>query len=189
MRHGEIRQALGARLRAIHVAEPDTVYRHELGLQLGRSRVDVAAINGQISGYEIKGAQDSLVRFPAQVAAYSAVLDRATVVAEAKYIRAATSRVPRWWGIWMASPVDDDVLLEEIRAGRPNPEQEPLAVAQLLWREEALALLIARDAASGLRNATRWRLWEALLKRLPFDELKAEVRHCLKVRPDWPGGL
>lgn len=189
VRHGEIRQALHARLRVIHADEPDTVYRNELGLQLGRSRVDVAAINGRITGYEIKGAHDSLVRLPAQVAAYSAVLDRAAVVAEPKYIRAVTSRVPRWWAIWMASPVGDDVLLEEIRSGRPNPGQEPLAVAQLLWREEALGLLIARDAASGLRNATRWRLWEALLKRLPFDELKAEVRHCLKVRPEWPGGL
>jgi hypothetical protein len=188
VRHGEIRQALRERLRALHADEPDTVYRNELGLQLGRSRVDVAAINGRISGYEIKGAQDSLARFPAQVAAYSAVLDRATVVAEPKYIRAVTSHVPRWWGIWMASPVGAEVLLEEIREGRTNPQQEPLAVAQLLWREEALDLLIAHGAAAGLRSATRWKLWEALVGRLAFDHLKAEVRLRLKVRPEWPGG-
>ena len=188
VRHGEIRQALRERLRVLHLSEPDTVYRYELGLQLGRSRVDVAAINGQISGYEIKGAQDSLVRFPAQVAAYSAVLDRATVVAETKYVKAVTSDVPQWWGIWMASPVGDEVLLEEVRPGRPNPRQEPLSVAQLLWRDEALDLLVARDMAVGLRSATRWRLWESLVERLPFDDLKAEVRHRLKVRPEWPGG-
>jgi hypothetical protein len=46
----------------------------EFGLEHGEVRVDVAVINGELHGYEIKSERDTLERLPRQVKAYSAVL-------------------------------------------------------------------------------------------------------------------
>jgi hypothetical protein len=51
----------------------------ELGLAHAKSRVDVAVINGSLHGYEIKSAQDSLTRLPAQIATYRDTLERLRV--------------------------------------------------------------------------------------------------------------
>jgi hypothetical protein len=62
---------------------------------------------------------------------------------------------------------------------------QPLAVAQLLWRAEALEVLRHRGLHRGLSSATRWRLWERLAEQLPLLELQVEVRSRLKARQDW----
>jgi hypothetical protein len=55
------------------------------GLDHGQVFVDVAVINGEIHGYELKSERDTLERLPRQVEVYSAVLGRATLVVGASY--------------------------------------------------------------------------------------------------------
>ncbi len=47
---GQIREAVCGRLTATHGGPPDILVRHELGLCLGATRVDIAAINGMQRG-------------------------------------------------------------------------------------------------------------------------------------------
>ena len=183
--HAEIRTAVRRQLVRVHGRPPRTLLRDELGLCLGATRVDVAAINGQLSGCEIKGAQDKLSRLPRQVELYSQVLDEAVLVVEPKYTARAQSYVPDWWGVWQVEPAGRRVVLTEVRPAGVNPGSDPLAVAQLLWRDEAFEELQQRDATRGLAKATRWRLWEALVGLLTPDELGAVVRARLKARRDW----
>ena len=82
MRDRDVRQALTENLRALHDGAPDTHIRHELGLEHGQVFVDVVVINGELHGYELKSDSDTLDRLPRQVQAYSAVLDKATLVVE-----------------------------------------------------------------------------------------------------------
>jgi hypothetical protein len=183
MRHGEIREALRERLQTMHADQPDTVIRDELCLLLGQTRVDVAAINGQLTGYEIKGAQDNLARFPEQVRIYGEVLDQATVVAEGRHAERVAGHVPDWWGVWSVTNVAGRVVLDVARPALPNPQPNASAIAQLLWRQEALAILRAQGLDKGRRGATRWQLWEILVRSLSLDDLRAEVRRHLKERP------
>jgi hypothetical protein len=185
MLHGQIRQAVRAELVSMHGLPPTSILRDELGLCLGATRVDVAAINGQLTGCEIKGSRDRLSRLPHQVSLYGQVLDVAVIVAEPKYAATAAQHVPHWWGIWQAEEAADRAVLTELRPASQNPSPDPLAVAQLLWRDEAYAELLARDGAAGLARATRWRLWEALTDLLPAAELGQVVRERLKARQDW----
>lgn len=185
MLHGQIRDAVRDRLVEMHGLPPTTILRDELGLCLGATRVDVAAINGQLTGCEIKGARDRLTRLPHQVGLYGQVLDIAVLVAEPRYAATASQHVPNWWGIWQAEEEGDHAVLTELRPTGQNPSPDPLAVAQLLWRDEAYAELLARDAVAGLARATRWRLWEALAALLPMAELRQVVREQLKARQDW----
>lgn len=185
MLHGQIRDAVRDRLVDMHGLPPTTILRDELGLCLGATRVDVAAINGQLTGCEIKGSRDRLSRLPHQVGLYGQVLDVAVFVAEPRYAATAAQHVPGWWGIWQAEDDGDRAVLSELRPAGQNPSRDPLAVAQLLWRDEAYAELVARHAAAGLARATRWRLWEALAALLPVAELGQVVRERLKARQDW----
>ncbi len=52
--------------------DADTLVVDELDL-CGLTRVDVAVVNGHLSGFEIKGSTDSLRRLPGQVTVYSQV--------------------------------------------------------------------------------------------------------------------
>lgn len=184
MHDGDVRIALHRRLAADH-AHPETLVRDELGLCVGNARVDVAVINGHLAGYEIKSERDRLDRLERQVGIYGLVLDIVVLVAAAKHVERAGDRIPSWWGLWLAEPSDSVVRLSEVRAAAPNPRVDPLAVAQLLWRPEALALLTERGLDRGMRTANRWRLWGALVELLEPQDLATEVRARLRARPLW----
>lgn len=185
MRADRIADAVEDRLRQQHRGE-STLYRRELGICVGAGRIDVAAVNGRITGVEVKSARDGLGRLPQQVELYSKVVDAAILVVErARPMRVAT-RVPEWWGVWHALEEDDrHVRLTELRPPGTNPDTEPFSVAQLLWRDEAYDLLRRRGLHRGLSSATRWRLWDALASELPIDVLRHEVRCRLRARPAW----
>ncbi|MDA8118743.1 MAG: sce7726 family protein, partial [Gammaproteobacteria bacterium] len=74
----------------------DTVVLDELGICRGEVRVDVAVVNGEIHGYEIKSDRDSLRRLASQVELYSKVLDQATLVAGERHFDAAAALLPEW---------------------------------------------------------------------------------------------
>lgn len=184
VRVGEIRDAVSAHVRSNHPDPVDTLIRYELGLCLGETRVDVAVVNGRLSGWEIKSGQDNLARLPRQVALYGRVLDEAVIVATCKHLKHVVDYVPTWWGLAEVAPDDSGrPVISYVRQPQDSPGQEPFAVAQLLWRDEAYEILAARSLADGLRRATRWKLWEVLVEQLTLTELRSEVRAYLRARP------
>lgn len=185
VRAGEIVVAAEAMLRQEHSGRR-TVYRREWSIGVGATRVDMAAINGRITGCEVKSARDNFGRLSSQVELYSAVLDTAVLIVEgATAVARAEHLVPAWWGIWLARSTENGAALEIVRGAGSNPAPEPLSVAQLLWRDEAYAVLDRRGFSAGLRRATRWRLWEALAGQVSLPELQYEVREAIKARPEW----
>ncbi|MDY7229907.1 sce7726 family protein [Hyalangium rubrum] len=186
MRDRDVRQALTESLQAVHDGDPDTHIRQEMGLEHGQVFVDVVVINGELHGYELKSESDTLDRLPHQVQAYSSVLDKATLVVGASHLQDALTIIPPWWGVEKAvAQPDGSVLLKRHRKARANPQQQPLAVAKLLWRDEVLEVLEALGVATGLRSKPRKVLYERLVGVLPPDSLRAEVRRRLKSRVGW----
>jgi hypothetical protein len=53
-----------------------------------------------------------------------------------------------------------------------------------LWREDALALLERRNAASGVRGKTRLAMWERICEVRDIEEIAAAARARLKSRKD-----
>lgn len=171
-------------LRVEHAAEPDTRYLDELDL-CGVVRVDVAVVNGTLSGYELKSDYDTLRRLPAQVRMYSEVLDRATLVVGERHRDHALAVLPDWWGVIVAQSVEAGVNLVQLRPARWNDAVAPMSIARLLWRDEVLEELEARGLVHGVRSKPRWVLWERLATSVPTTELRALVRHRLKTREGW----
>lgn len=159
----------------------DSLILDELGLAQGDVRVDVAVVNGSLSGYEIKSAADTLKRLPRQQDLYSQVLDHAWLVAPTDKLEGAAALVPDWWGL-VAVCGDETLRLEVRRAGTLNPCPTPVVIAALLWRDEAMAVLERYGGTTGLRTKPKRMLWAALADRLPLDTLRAEIRRALKAR-------
>ncbi|MFD0884119.1 sce7726 family protein [Streptosporangium algeriense] len=188
MRDSDIRAVLTAQLQRDHDGDSSTLIRQEMGLCAGERRIDIAVINGQLGGFEIKSDYDTLARLADQATAYGRVLDQATLVTTQRYLTPATDILPDWWQIMCAQVEEAGVTLTSVRAGQENEEQDPMAVAQLLWRDEALQELRARGLAQGMTNKRRWLIWERLAAEVPLPELKQVVRDRLRVRQEWPGG-
>ena len=182
MRDPDIRAALVERLRSGHPDVAENLIRSEMTVALGASRVDVALVNGRITGYEIKSDFDTLERLPGQVEHYGRCLDRAVIVVSARRSESIRSHVPYWWGVMVALPGRSigQVNIRERRRGRANPAIDPFSVAQFLWRDEARDELEARGHHVASR-ATRWDMWDQLAT-LPINELRDAVRARLKAR-------
>lgn len=185
MRDREVRERLCRDLRAWH-SDPNTLFVDELDLG-GLVRVDVAAVNGELWGYEIKSAQDSLRRLPTQVEIYSKVLDFAALVVAERHHQHALGLLPGWWYVYIATEVTDGVMLTEARAGSRNADVDPLHLAQLLWRDEALAELTQRGLDRGVRSKPRQAVWQRLVEELELPALQQVVRTRLKSRVGWRG--
>ena len=154
----------------------------ELGLSRGHVRVDIAVVNGSLNGYEIKSDRDSPRRLGTQVELYSKVLDRASLVAGGRFLSAASTVIPDWWGLIEIVRRPNAFQLKTIRRAQRNPARDPRILVELLWADDALALLEERDAAKGLRGKPRRLLWDRVCEHFSVEEIAAAVRARLKAR-------
>lgn len=183
-----IRTALDARLNRRFEHDADTIVRHELGVESGGSRVDVAVLNGHLTGWEIKSDVDTLVRLPNQATSFSRVMDYMTIVTTGKYLDRAATLLPAWWGLMEAVPGPSNVRLVSRRSPHINRSTDSFCMAQLLWREEAMEELRTRGNARGLSSSSRYFVWERLAQSIPKKQLRSVVLNRLKQRRQWSGG-
>lgn len=186
MRDGDVRATLRDALRQWHGDESRARIVEEFGIGNGDVRVDLVAIDEWLHGYEIKSDADTLARLPTQARRYSQALDRVTLVVGERHHSKAKRMVPDWWGVMTAVPIRPGLVrLYPDRPAAPNPEVDPFAVASLLWREEALAILEGMDALGGLRSRARAFLFNRLTQVFSREELQTLVRSTLRYRTDW----
>jgi hypothetical protein len=185
MRDRDIRAALWSLLDEQHADDPDTLVLDELGICQGETRADVAVVNGSLAAFEIKSDRDTLARLPGQVEAYQRVFDVVTVIVGGRYVERIVEAIPETWGVIRAVSESQSVELQFLRQPTKNDRVDPLSVAQLLWRDEALALLEERGLARGLRSKPRRLLWQAIVDQLSPEEVSEAVRAQLKAREGW----
>jgi hypothetical protein len=188
VRDRDVRQALHRKVLREHHGDANTLVLDELGLRHGTCRVDIAVVNGYLHGYEIKSDADTLERLPSQVEIYGSVLDYATLVVGERHLAKAKPLVPEWWGIKVvtAGPRGGITFSNEQRF-QTNPSIDPLALAELLWRPEAVKTLHERKAPSQLLKKPRGVLYRYLADTVPLSELRGIIRQQLKARERWRG--
>jgi hypothetical protein len=185
MRDADVRTALLRELNEAYHADVSTRIFEELGLCEHSARIDVAVVNGTLSGYEIKSARDTLERLPSQSAIYSKVFDTVSIVADKSHLEKIEAIVPRWWGLSAAVMFGDAVTISAVRHPADNPNVDAFAVVQLLWRDETLLELEKRGLAGGIRSRPRETLWSQLASNVPLPELRLVVRETIKTRKNW----
>jgi hypothetical protein len=187
MRDRDVRAAVRQHLDVLHDGDTNTRIVEEMGIWSGTVRIDIAVINGELCGYELKSERDTLDRLPLQAKIYSRVFDRVILVAGARHAGAAQDRVPSWWGLTIARGDAASVRLDEARPAQRNPSPDPYLVAQLLWKDEALGVLETFDLAKGWRSKRTKQIHQRLASELSFDLLSEQVRETLKRRGPWLG--
>jgi hypothetical protein len=185
MRDADVRASVLKMLTEQHAGDTGTRIVEEMGIWSGSVRIDVAVINGELIGYELKSDRDTLDRLPLQKKLFSRVFDRVVLVVGQKHVRSARAKVPRWWGITVASPDESGVSLLPKRLPQLNPSIDAYLVAQLLWRDEAIALLEAKHLAKGWKTKRVKELHQRLAVELSLSELTSHVRETLKARTGW----
>jgi len=188
LRDRDVRQALHGKVLREHHGDQNTLVLDELGLRHGASRVDIAVVNGFLHGYEIKSDADTLERLEGQIATYNAVLDRVTLVVGEKHLSKATIQVPEWWGIKVvAQGPRGGIAFDSARTPAMNPAIDPLALAELLWRPEAIQVLADRGVEPRQLRQPRAALYRTLVEIVSLNELRDLVRQHLKARERWRG--
>lgn len=185
MRDRDVRTAVMTMLNREHGADEDTRIVEEMGIWSGSVRIDIAVINGTLSGFELKSDRDTLERLPLQIDLYSKVFDHVVLVVAEKHAPKALQCIPEWWGVTVASVASAGVGLAQVRLSRRNPAPDPRIVAKLLWRDEALRVLEAHGLAKGWRSKPVAAIQDRLADALTLDELSAAVREGLKSRQQW----
>lgn len=181
-----IRLALKCELLTACRADPGALILEELGLGHGAARVDIVMVNGNLHGFEVKSDQDTLKRLPAQAKMFSRVLDRMTLVVGHRHFNKASGIVPDWWGIKLAEVgPEGNVYFRDARHPVDNPSPDKLAIARLLWRDEALGLMEEIGAASGFRSKTRSVIYARLIELIQLDALRVKVRQQFRSRINW----
>jgi hypothetical protein len=184
LRDADIRPALRSYLARQFQAPGDAVFIEELGICRGQVRADLALVNGQLHGYEIKSDRDTPRRLANQVDFYSRVFSQATVVVGKQMAAPARQVVPPWRGILQVTQDTTDLHFRAVRRARSNPRRDPRALVEFLWLKDAIALLEQRGAARGVRGKPRRVVWDRICEHFDVDEVEAAVRHHLKARAD-----
>lgn len=197
LRDPEIRAQLGAGLRQRIAGRKHSIVVDELNILRGAVRVDVAVITpGRLIGYEIKSDFDSLVRLQNQIAAYDQVFDRNYLVCGNKYAERALKMLPEHWGLTTLTALrvnrtsgssGDDYKLKfrPVRPSKAHDGVDPLALAQLLRKDEAVQELMLRGHGRGLGRVSDVRAYELLSELVGPDELRATVARRLSLRDNW----
>lgn len=188
MRDSDVRTAVKDCLHERYRHDPRTRIVEEMGLWSGSVRVDIAVINGELQGFELKSDRDTLARLGGQAALYNQVFDRVTLVTGARHLDKALVAIPGWWGVACASMEPGGrPSLSLVRRALRNPGVEAIQLARLLWRPEALAILEHRGFSKGYKSRTAEVVARRLTEVLSLSDLAAEVRETLKSRPNWLG--
>jgi hypothetical protein len=148
----------------------------ELSLLHGYSRIDVAVMGKTFIGYEIKSDCDKLVRLNEQIRIYNLIFDKIYLIVGYNLACQAIKKIPDWWGIKLVSQgPKGGIYFSEARKPSLNPLQNKLAIAKLLWREEALAVLEELKCANNLYSKTRRKIYSKLAEVADIRFLKNKV--------------
>ena len=186
MNDAEIRQNFHRKMLHRQHARHNTLVIDELGLNHGKCRADIAVVNGQLVGYEIKSDNDSLRRLRDQITAYNAVFDKAFIVVGNRHINSIQDHIPKWWGVIVSAKGPRGAInFEIIRRARINKGVNPISVAKLLWRSEAADILSQRKVPPKMLRQPRATLYKHLAEILNTCELRRTVREYLRKRRNW----
>lgn len=188
MKDGDIRLRLKASNFEIDSFDTDTRVVDELEVGYGDARIDLAVINGNLHGFEIKSNHDSLFRFERQLTEYTKAFEYLTFVVGDKHANHILKIIPSWCGLMVASTTNQPegiLKIDTVTSASYNDDLDVFTLTQFLWKDECIKLLSKRGIKKGLSSKNRVYLWKAVAENYNLTELTKEVRDFLKYREDW----
>ncbi|WP_143541057.1 sce7726 family protein [Rhizobium anhuiense] len=145
-----IRAPLLQWLRALHPDSLDARLLEEFKMPRPSARIDVALVNGEMTGFEIKSDRDTLTRLSLQIPAFSKFFDRVSLVTTTKHVAEARVKIPRWWGIIIFR---EDGSFDVTRASKRNAKIDAASLLFALSKAELVS--VARAAGVSIPSASK----------------------------------
>ncbi len=181
----EIREGLNKRILR-NQRTNSTFVIEELGLDHGANRIDLAVLNSSIHGFEIKSSRDNLDRLPNQLLSYTAALDKLTMVIAPKHLESVLNIIPEWCGVQLVEKgIRGGIGFQTIRKPLRNPEIDIYRMAHLLWKREAMNLLVENEIPEVPKSATRTQLYKSIAENIPLPKLREYIKACFISRDSW----
>ncbi|MXY08639.1 MAG: sce7726 family protein [Rhodothermaceae bacterium] len=181
-----IREALVGGRSGLHDGRNGELVVHELGLAHAKRRVDVAVIDDEFHGYEIKSERDTLDRLKGQLHIFSQALHKLTLVVATKHLESIHETVPAWCGITEVRPDSiGRINLNKVQEAKRNPEFDPYIFAHLLWRNEAQSILSQISSDPSVPRGSRTILYKLIVENTSDDQLTGIIKKALERRNNW----
>jgi hypothetical protein len=165
----------------------DDLVVEELWLPSGRCRADVAVVNEELTGFEIKAGRDRLDRLPQQILEYDSLFRYSNIVTVPAHLRAVEKMVPVTWGVWVALGEGRTLRLRCLRAASANLRRDCGRMARLLTRDECITKLKALAIAKGTSGLSKDALTQRVGRALTMRMLDSYLCECLHARAARPG--
>ena len=185
----EIRQVLNQRILGNYRNRSQLVIE-ELGLDHGRNRIDIAVLSSSIHGFEIKSSRDTLRRLPNQLTAYTAALEKLTLVVAPNHLESVQLLLPDWCGLMVVEKgIRGGLKIRSIRKPSRNPKIDIFRMAHLLWKNEAMILLNKYGIQRIPNRATRTQLYRTISEYVSVSVLRDFIKQCFVARESWRVGV
>ncbi len=186
MNENDIRYAVHKKLIRYYHQNSNALVVDELGIYHGKSRIDIAVINGKLSGIEIKSDTDDLTRLASQVKLYNSVFNQLSLVITKKHLERSLNLISDWWGLIVATRGPrGGTYFHKFREAYNNPLIDPYVLTTLLWRDEAVELLEAAGYTGTLLRKPRKILYKTIIDLFTIEELQSTISNKLKERQNW----
>jgi hypothetical protein len=172
-----IREPLMAWLKAQHPDDGSTGLIQELKMPRPSARIDLAVVNGELAGFEIKSDADTLKRLRFQVAAFSRFFDRVSVVTTRRHLCETERCVPDWWGIILYHGEDKFRIR---RRARRNRRIDIQALLYALSKSEIVEL--ASRAGSVIPKGKKDAMVEAMASTVSRRAICDHARDIIRLR-------
>ena len=177
-----IRGPLIAWLRSQHPDDGSTELLQEFKMPRPSARIDLAVVNGELAGFEIKSDVDTLRRLDFQVPAFSRIFDRVSVVTTRKHLKETRQRIPAWWGIILYS---DDSGFQVKRGSKRNREIDVRSLLFALSKPE-IAEVGRRAGLPIAISAKKDAMVDDALGEIAKRDICDHARDVIRLRPSLP---
>lgn len=174
----DIRGPLISWLTSKHPYDGSTGIVQELEIPRPSARIDVAVVNGEIAGFEIKSDADTLFRLRTQIPAFSLYFDKVNLVTTKKHLKNARRTVPEWWGIII---FNTDRSFRIVRQSKKNKNKDLSSVLHSLSKTEMTQLLTLFNK-SYRKSSKKSDLVKICLEIQETDTLSENIRAALRKR-------
>lgn len=174
----DIREPLIRWIAAQHPNDGSTGIIQEFQMPRPVARIDVAVVNGELAGFEIKSDVDTLIRLRTQVPAFSRFFDKVSVVTTAKHLKRTRETIPKWWGIVLFRP---DRSFKVARSAKQNRNLDPVSLLFALSKAEIKQIVIRANSnvSSSLKKK---QMIELAISSISQKEIFFHARDVIRLR-------
>lgn len=164
-------------IRRQHPDDGSTGLLEEFRMPRPSARIDLAVVNGELAGFEIKSDADKLTRLSLQVPAFSRFFDRVSIVTTFKHLDEARRRVPAWWGLIIYR---HDGTFNIARKGRRNAHIDVRSLLFALSAAEIAAL--ASLSGMPIKNQKKDEMVDAVATGINHSAICRHARDIIRLR-------